>query len=143
MTLQRGTSSRRRAFTLIELLVVMAIIALLVSILVPAVAAIKRTAKRHHSEATAGSLLQAFNTYHYKYDRWPGQDSYYSDPVKGFLWSNETDCANIMLWLLPDHPQNRMQEPFWAKPGAVRDAYGDLYTIRLTNDEVTITSPNI
>ncbi len=63
---------RRRAFTLIELLVVVSIIALLISIVLPAFSSFRVMSKRTVCMANLHSLGQAFEAYLSEYnDYWP------------------------------------------------------------------------
>ena len=64
--------SKRKAFTLIELLVVVSIIALLVSILVPALGRARDQAKRVACMSQLRGVGQALVMYAHEYnDRWP------------------------------------------------------------------------
>src|ERR1051326_6857092 len=59
--MQRCTS--KRGFTLLELLVVIAVIAILISILIPAVRRIRAAGERTYCAANIRSILQAMHMY--------------------------------------------------------------------------------
>lgn len=62
----------RRAFTLVELLIVIGIIALLVSILIPTVSAVRRNGYATDSAAQIKSLQAAIMEYHNTFKAYPG-----------------------------------------------------------------------
>ncbi|QOJ18648.1 MAG: prepilin-type N-terminal cleavage/methylation domain-containing protein [Phycisphaeraceae bacterium] len=62
----------RRAFTLVELLVVIGIIALLVGILLPALAAVNTAAKKTRTEATMNEFAKACDLFHQEHGFYPG-----------------------------------------------------------------------
>lgn len=65
------TRFRLRGFTLIELLVVVAIIALLIGLLMPAVIASINTAKKNKVRAEVKNLHMAWEKYYHEYSIWP------------------------------------------------------------------------
>jgi len=65
--------ANRDAFTLIEALAVIAIIALLVGLLFPAVHLIRESAQRRLAQQRAQAIIQAIKQYRAAYGMWPGQ----------------------------------------------------------------------
>ncbi len=62
---------QRRAFTLIELFVVIAIIAVLVALLMPAIQGAVTQAKKARANADVKSIVLAWKNYYNEYGRWP------------------------------------------------------------------------
>jgi prepilin-type N-terminal cleavage/methylation domain-containing protein len=71
-------SNRRRAFTLVELLTVIAIIAILAAILLPALAAVKKHAKKVQAQLQVSDLVTAIQNYDSAYSRFPVSPAYSS-----------------------------------------------------------------
>lgn len=67
--MNKGTTIRR-AFTLIELLTVVAIIAILVGLLFPAIGSAIKRAERAKAQATVTGLAVAFKGYYNEFGRW-------------------------------------------------------------------------
>jgi len=63
----------QHGFTLVELMVTIVIIAVLISLLLPAIAGIRRAAMRNRAASRAMALVNAIEQYRHEYSRWPGQ----------------------------------------------------------------------
>jgi len=62
---------KRKAFTLIEMIVVIAIIAMLVGLLFPAIGQAIRVARRARAKTEVTNLHTAFRAYYAEFGRWP------------------------------------------------------------------------
>lgn len=125
-------ASRSPGFTLIETLVTIAVIALLVSILVPALAGTRDRARRLASEANLRSIGQLFEVY-------AGDDGGYPAPTPGELYPTfRPDVrAAIGHWDASDRWPGLLADlaPWWSNtgvylsPGAVRDVTGSVIAL--------------
>src|SRR5437867_1017625 len=80
----RASSTNNRAFTLIELLTVIAIIAVLVGLLFPAIKSALLKAEKSKAQAAIVGLETAFKAYYTEYGRWP---IFWSIPTNGTLYT--------------------------------------------------------
>ena len=97
---------RQEAFTLIELLVVVSIIALLVSILLPALSKAREQAKTSVCASNMHQLGILSQTYAAEYDRWPA----YCDPSRGTtagLWYVGSSLGNGFFYSWMDFLQGK------------------------------------
>ena len=153
-------SHRRRAFTLIELLVVIAIIGILASLLLPALAGVKKKAKITQAKTEMSNLAAAIKGYEAEYNFMPATkvhagaanpDITYGLPING----STTNNANLMEIILDLdsganalHVRNpRKIVTFQAKPAVgrgaglgddreLRDPWGNPYVITVdVNDD--------
>ncbi|MBO4631652.1 MAG: type II secretion system protein [Lentisphaeria bacterium] len=77
---------RMNLFTLIELLIVISIIAILASMLLPALQKVKRTANAIHCVSQERQIGQAFFTYEGSYNRFPPSNMADPAPVDRDIW---------------------------------------------------------
>jgi prepilin-type N-terminal cleavage/methylation domain-containing protein len=100
------TRRRRPAFTLLEMLVVVGIIVLLVSILLPVVGSVRKTAYQTRSAALVAKLATAINNYYNDFKAYPGplgddqiDTTPITPPIQG-LSVKVTGSENLVLGLL-------------------------------------------
>ncbi len=137
-------TARRGGFTLLELLVVIAIIGILVSILLPSVAGMKKRAKIKQAETEVNSLAMAIRAYHTEYDVWPVSDAY--QPVGGTWSTNNIDIFRRLMAGQPENSRNINFIELSSITSSLCDPLGSnkyyVVTISVTNNSVTVTSPS-
>jgi prepilin-type N-terminal cleavage/methylation domain-containing protein/prepilin-type processing-associated H-X9-DG protein len=123
----RQAVRRRRGFTLIELLVTIAIIAILVALLVPAVQQVRQAAGRMACQNNLKQLGLALHNYHGVYNRFPPAGKSYggcynSNPNTQPPMTPDPIIDNLhgLVLLLPFIEQNTLQQQ-WKLNGAAGD----------------------
>lgn len=107
----RAARDRRRAFTLVELLVVMAIIAVLVAMLLPAVQKVRESSNRTVCQNNLRQLGVALQHYHHLHQRLPA----------GGVSSNETSWH---VYILPLLGEKNLFDQFNLTPGQYTSGVG-------------------
>jgi prepilin-type N-terminal cleavage/methylation domain-containing protein len=107
----------RKGFTLLEILVVVAIIAILVSILLPAVHGMRQKARDREAAVNAQMLANAIRSFRTEYGYWPC-----NNPDAGGTYSSVADQVDIIdNYLLVTGIKNNHTPPvpFWETAGVV------------------------
>lgn len=92
------TSRQKYGFTLIELLTVIAIIAILVGLLFPAIRSAIQKAEKSKAQAAVTGLATAFRAFYTEYGRWPGNPNTPSgatDVTTNYFSSSYGNTRNI------------------------------------------------
>lgn len=134
---QSGPGRVPRGFTLIEMLVVMAIIAVLMGLVFPAVRAVQTAARRARAEQQIQSIVTALTAYRTAYGKYPlqdeGQDFAYrgTHPVHGDLYvrlwqvlRSDATWANLDQWNPRRHVFLEVAEQMVVQ-GRLKDPWGE------------------
>jgi prepilin-type N-terminal cleavage/methylation domain-containing protein/prepilin-type processing-associated H-X9-DG protein len=103
-------SLRRRGFTLIEVLVVIAIIAVLVALLLPAVQRVRETASRMSCTNNLKQLGLAIHQYHDAYGRFPNPDDIWPD-WHGYTQQHTTLGIELLPFIEQQNQMAAIQPP--------------------------------
>jgi prepilin-type N-terminal cleavage/methylation domain-containing protein len=119
----------RGAFTLIELLTVIAIVAVLMGLLFPALQGAKDSARRAEAATTVRGVVAASKSYYNDYGKYPPintaqQGDYYSfgDSTNGGCKANNSDLFDVLRAINrgvnTDHKLNKRQQRYYEAPKA-------------------------
>lgn len=92
----------RPGFTLIEMLTVVAVIAILVAMLFPAIGAVRKKADRAKAQAEANSIASAIKSYYTEYGKWPVAATSQGGADK--VYTNNADIVRVLLANNADDP---------------------------------------
>ncbi|MBN1556509.1 MAG: type II secretion system protein [Lentisphaerae bacterium] len=120
----REDGRRRRGFTLIEMLVVVAIIALLVGILLPAIGAARQYAKRQRARSEVRQIELAWKSFLNDYRELPSGITEMDNRALEIL-NGENSGAN---------PRETRYMEFDAGATQFRDPWGEVYQVELDDD---------
>lgn len=138
---RRGPAFARLGMTLIEMMVVIVVIAVLFSIMMPAVSRLRQRAHAADAEATRAVLRDAILQYHFEYGRWPVEDdildqddgaTFAEDNYVVFDYMEEHNPKGIPFIYIEDYDTD-------PESGAIVDPWGDPYEIRFNFNENTVT----
>ena len=131
--------SFRNGFTLLELLIVIGIIAILISILLPATQVLRQKAKAQEAAVTATALANAIRSFRTEYGYWPMSEADNS-PVLNINATNQYNLLKTYL-LSTATAKNTRQIPFWDIDAPVTNvSTRQLFsiTMNVSNDTVMV-----
>ncbi len=138
-----GTALARLGMTLVEMMVVIVVIAVLFSIMMPAIGRLRQRANHADAEATAAVLRDAIMQYHFEYGVWPidydsipsGDDvvTYISNNHEVFDYMEEENPKGIPFVYIEDYDTD-------PDTGSIIDPWGEPYEIEfdLRKNRVTV-----
>lgn len=116
----------RRGFSLVELLIVVAIIALLLGILLPAIGLVRQKARNVAARAQLESISKACSSYEFTFEAYPGYlgaEPFNTNPVYRNITGTESMLLSLIGRVSDDSSDNT-----WALPGAA-DKYVHLDSV--------------
>ena len=119
--------SRRNAFTLIEMLVVIAIIAILMALIFPAVNKARKLATRTRAQVAVKDIRTAFLGYFDEYKRWPTGLTGYDNGTDIEVTATGIEMDTLVVSMLSGvnvNSQNPRQIPFLDIPPDYLDSQG-------------------
>lgn len=139
-----GRSGKARAgMTLIEMMVVIVVIAILFSIMMPAIGRMRERARRAEADATAAALRDAIIQYHFEYGSWPVD---YNSIPSGDTYTFAGNNHEVIDRLLINHEDNMKDIPFiyiedypLNDDGTAVNPWGDPYEIQFNFDRGTVS----
>ncbi len=141
-----GSLSARLGMTLIEMMVVIVVIAVLFSIMMPAIGRLRHRANEADAEATRAVLRDAILQYHFEYGVWPIEFESISDGDDGATFAENN--YEVIERLLSDHQDNYKKIPFIYiedfdtaddDTDTIVNPWGDPYEIRFDFRENKVT----
>ncbi len=140
---QGGRRESRAGMTLIEMMVVILVIAILFSIMMPAIGRMRQRVREAEAEATAAALYDAILQYHFEYGVWPID---YGSSQSGGEYVFRDNNHEVLKRLIADHEDNQKEisfiypEDYWDTTGdppenpendPVLDPWGTPYRITI------------
>lgn len=134
-------SRERAGFSLLELIVVVAVLAILMATLLPAVQGMRNRAKQREATSNANALANAIRAFRAEYGYWPTSESNPNSPV--LTPDQYTVVKNYLLSTAA--AKNTKAVPYWEIDGIV----SNMATLRpltlsidIVNDSVAVNDRN-